>query len=144
MILQPVPLGATVDSIANPESPTQRLKALFLARLRRYEERRFASRVCSESLAALHAARAQQPSLSGDRLYEAMIARRLNLHATRAHAMMWRIHGSIENWESDRVPRFIDVVKYMIVGEYLSQETLADGMSLDLGAFLSARIDPHL
>ena len=133
-----------MDSSANPQSPTQRLKALFLARLRRYEERRFASRVCSESLAALHAVRAQQPSLSGDQLYEATIARRLNLDAAGAHAMMWRIHGSIEDWESDRVLRFIDVVKYMIVDEYLSQEALAEGMSLDLGAFLSARIDPHL
>lgn len=132
-----------MDSSANPRSPTQRLKALFLARLRRYEERRFASRVCSESLAALHAVRAQQPSLSGDQLYEATIARRLNLDAAGAHAMMWRIHGSIEDWESDRVLRFIDVVKYMIVDEYLSQEALAEGMSLDLSAFLSARIDPH-
>ena len=133
-----------MDSPANPESPTQRLKALFLGRLRRYEERRFASRICSESLAALHAVRAQQPSLSGDLLYEATIARRLNLDAAGARAMMWRIHGSIEDWENDRVPRFIDVVKFMIVGEYLGQGALADGMALDLGAFLSARIDPHL
>ena len=144
MILRPVPLGATVDSPANPESPTQRLKALFLARLRRYEERRFASRVCSESLAALHAVRAQQPSLSGDQLYEATIASRLNLDAAGAHAMMWRIHGSIEDWENDRRARFIDVVRYMIVSEYLGQEMLADGMSLDLGAFLTDRIDPTL
>ena len=133
-----------MDSPVNPESPTQRLKALFQGRLRRFEERRFAGRVCSEALTTLQAVRAQQPALSGDALYEAVIARRLNLDATAAHAMMWRVHGSVENWEGDYVPKFIDVVKFMIVGEYLAQAAPAEGMALDLGAFLAARIDPRL
>jgi hypothetical protein len=58
--------------------------------------------------------------------------------------MMWRVHGSVENWEGDYVPKFIDVVKYMIVGEYLGQGATAAGMALDLGSFLAARIDPRL
>ena len=133
-----------VDSLANPESPTQRLKALFQGRLRRFEEKRFAARVCNEALAALQAVFAQHPNLTGDALYEAVIARRLKLDAAAAHALMWRVHGSVENWERDYVPKFVDVVKYMIVSEYVGQDASVEGMGLDLGPFLAPRIDPHL
>ena len=133
-----------VDSPENPESPTQRLKALFQGRLRRFEERRFAGRVCSEALAALQAVRARQPTLSGDALYEAAIARRLNLDAAAAHALMWRVHGSVENWEGNYAAKFIDVVKYMIVSEYVGQIAASEGMTLDLGPFLATRIDAAL
>jgi len=133
-----------VDSPANPESPTQRLKALFQGRLRRFEEKRFAGRVCSEALAALRAILARHPALSGDALYEAVIARRLKLDAAAAHALMWRVHGSVENWEGNYVPKFVDVVKYMIVSEYVGQDASVEGMTLDLGPFLAPRIDPHL
>jgi len=133
-----------VDSLANPESPTQRLKALFQGRLRRFEEKRFAGRVCSEALAALQAVLAQHPNLTGDVLYEAVIARRLKLDAAAAHALMWRVHGSVENWERDYVPKFVDVVKYMIVSEYVGQDAGVGGMGLDLGSFLAPRIDPQL
>jgi hypothetical protein len=133
-----------VDSPANPESPTQRLKALFQGRLRRFEEKRFAGRVCSEALAALQAVRARHPTLRGDALYEAVIARRLQLDAAAAHALMWRVHGSVENWEGDYLPKFTDVVKYMIVSEYVGQDIAVEGMSMDLGHFLATRIDPDL
>ena len=133
-----------VDSLANPESPTQRLKTLFQARLRRFEEKRFAGRICSEALAALQAVLAQHPTLTGDALYEAVIGRRLKLGAADAHALMWRVHGSVENWEGDYVPKFVDVVKYMIVSEYVAQDASVEGMTLDLGQFLAPRIDPQL
>ena len=126
------------------ESPTQRLKAAFLGRLKRFEERRFARQVCTEVLAALRAVRAQQPTLKGEALYEAVIGRRLQLDPAGAHAMMWRIRASYEDWETEREPKFIDVVKYLIVSEYLGQEVTAGGMRLDLGQFLSERIDPQL
>ena len=136
--------GTLVDAGGIADSPTQRLKALFMARLKRFEERRFARRVCSESLSALQAVQAARPALKGDELYEAVIARRLDLDAANAHARLQRAHESIEDWENERVTKFIDVVKYMIVSEYLGQETQTDGMSIDLGAFLSERIDTQL
>ena len=133
-----------MDNPANPESPTERLKALFLGRLRRFEERRFARRVCDEALAALEAVRAQRPELHGEALYEAIISRRLKLDAIAAHAFMRRVQDSHEDWETERTPKFIDVVKYMTVMEYLAHEPLTTGMSLDLGPFLAERIDPRL
>jgi hypothetical protein len=126
------------------ESPTQRLRSLIAERFKRVEERRFASRVCSESLAALRAVRAERPDLRGDDLYEAAISRRVQIDSASAHAVMWRTHASLEDWGSNRTPRFIDVVKYMIVSEYLGQESEARGISIDLGAFLARRIDPYL
>jgi hypothetical protein len=57
---------------------------------------------------------------------------------------MWRVHGSVENWEGDYVAKFIDVVKYMIVSEYIGQDASVEGMGLDLGPFLAPRIDAHL
>ena len=124
------------------ESPTQRLKALITARLKKIGERRFASRVCSELLAALKAVRAAQADLKGDDLYEAVIAMRSNLDATQARAVVWRAHESLEDWGTDRDPKFIDVAKYVVVSEYLGQEAFEEGMSIDLGAFLTRRIDP--
>jgi hypothetical protein len=133
-----------LDNPANPDSPTERLKALFLGRLRRFEERRFARRVCDEALAALGAVRAQRPELRNDALYEAIIARRLQVDPNAARLYMQRVRDSNEDWDTDRTPKFIDVVKYMIVGEYLAQEPGATGMVLDLGAFLVERIDPKV
>ena len=126
------------------ESPTQRLRALIAARLKKIDERRFANRVCSESVAALNAVRAAHPALQGDALYEAVVAKRLNLDATQARAIVWRAHESLEDWGTDRDPTLVDVVKYMIVSEYLGKKALEDGMTIDLGEFLSKRIDPHL
>ena len=133
-----------VHTVAAVETPTQRLRALFSDRLKRIEEWRFATRVCNESQKAYRTVRAAQPELKGDDLYEAVIAKRINLDAANAHAIMWRVHASLEDWGADRVPKFIDVVKYMIVSEYLGQEATEDGMSIDLGAFLARRIEPHL
>ena len=126
------------------ESPTQRLRALLTARLKRGAERRFANRVCTEVLAALQAVRAQQPDLSGDELYEAVVARRSKLDAAQARAIVQRAHASLEDWGNDRDAKFIDVVKYVIVSEYLGQNAKADGMGIDLGALLTPRIDPLL
>ena len=133
-----------MDSAGTFGSPTQRLRALFADRVKRVEEWRFAQRVCAESLKTLQQVRATQPDLKGDALYEAVIAKRLNLDVASAHAIMWRTHASLEDWVTDSEPKFIDVVKYMIVSEYLGQEAVETGMSIDLGAFLSKRIDPHL
>ena len=123
------------------ESPTQRLRALLADKLKRIEERLFAGRVCSESLAAFHAVRKQDPALAGDDLYEAVIARRINLDSAGARAIVRRTHASVEDWASDRGPTFRDIVKYMIVSEYLGQEADQRGMNLDLGPFLAKRID---
>ena len=126
------------------ESPTQRLRAMLAARLKRSSERRFANRVCTEVLAALHAVRAQQPELRGDELYEAVVARRGNLDAAQARLIVARANESLEDWGSDREAKFIDVVKYLVVSEYLAHRAGVDGMSLDLGAFLTQRIDSLL
>lgn len=139
-----MPKTVPVENTGVIESPTQRLRALVADRLQRVQEWRFARRVCAESLAAYRAVRAAQPELKGDDLYEAVIARRIKLDAANAHAIMWRTHASLEDWENDRTPKFIDVVKYMIVSEYLGQEADETGMSIDLGAFLAGRISPQL
>jgi hypothetical protein len=136
--------GKAVDISAIIESPTQRLRALIASRLKRMDERRFANRVCAESLAALQAVRAEHAALQGDALYEAVVARRSGLDAAQARAVVWRAHESLEHWGNDRDPKLIDVVKYMIVSEYLGRDAHEDGMSIDLGAFIAQRIDQYL
>ena len=126
------------------ESPTRWLRALLTAPLKRRAERRFASRVCAESLAALHVVRARRANLQGDALYEAVVASRTKFDATEARAIVRRAHESLEGWGNDREAKFIDVVQYMIVSEYLSQNAGDDGMTIDIGALLRPRIDPGL
>lgn len=132
-----------MDVAEKHESPTQRLRALLADKVKRIEERLFAGRVCAESLAAYHAIRNLHPQLRGDELYEAVIARRVNLDAAGAHAIVRRTHASLEDWAGERICSFRDVVKYMIVSEYLGQEASTRGMNLDLGPFLAKRIDAH-
>lgn len=132
-----------MDSAEKIESPTTRLRALLADQLKRIEERLFAGRVCRESLAAYHAVRKLKPELRGDDLYEAVIARRIKLDAASARAIVWRTHAGLDEWVSDRGPSFRDVVKYMVVSEYLGQEAVERGMNLDLGPFLAKRIDSH-
>ena len=126
------------------ESPTQRLRTLIAARLKRIEEWRFSRRVCAESLAALRAVQAAQPDLKGDALYEAVIARRTKLDAAGVQSILRRVHVSIEDWDNDRDPKLFDVVKYMIVSEYLGQDAHESGMAINLGTFLTPLIDPRL
>lgn len=130
-----------MDTAEKIESPTQRLRALLADKLKRIEERLFAGRVCAESLSAYHAIRRQDPALNGDELYASVIARRLKLDAAGARAIVWRTHASLEDWTGDRGPTFRDIVKYMIVSEYLGQEASERGMNFDLGPFLAKRID---
>ncbi len=130
-----------MDTADKIESPTQRLRTLLADKLKRIKERLFAGRVCSESLAAFHAVRKQEPALAGDELYAAVIARRIKLDSAGARAIVWRTRASLEDWVSDRGPTFRDIVKYMIVSEYLGQEADERGMNLDLGPFLAKRID---
>jgi predicted methyltransferase len=120
------------------------LRALLTAPLKRRAERRFAGRVCAESLAALQVVRATQANLQGDALYEAVVASRTKLDATRARAVVLRAHESLEGWGNDREAKLIDVVQYMIVSEYLSQNAGNEGMIIDIGALLKPRIDPRL
>ena len=131
-------------NLAVPKSPTRWLRALLAAPFKRRTERRFASRVCAESLAALRVVRATQANLKGDALYEAVVASRTKVDATQARAIVRRAHESLEGWGNDREAKFIDVVQYMIVSEYLSQNAGDDGMIIDIGALLKPRIDPLL
>ena len=117
---------------------------MIATRLKHNAERRFAKRVCTETLAALQAIRSAQPELKGNELYLAVIARRSSLDAVRAQAILRHTEASLEDWGSDREPKFLDVVRYMIVSEYLGADATVDGMSIDLGAFLSKHIDPQL
>lgn len=135
--------GATVV-LEVEQSTTQRLLALLAARIRRRAERRFAARSCDELLAALHAVHAAQPELQGDALYEAVVARRGSLDPARARAIVQRATESLEDWGNDRAAKLIDVIKYLIVSEYMAQQTGIDGMIIDLGALLTSRIDPQL
>jgi len=126
------------------KSPTQRFRALFGGGQKHAEELRFASRICTESLAALADVRAARPQLSGDELYEAVIARRLASDARAARAILDRTYASLEDWGNDREPKLLDVVTYMIVSEYLAATPGEKGMSIDLRAFLKQHIDPSV
>ena len=97
-----------------------------------------------ESLAAFKDVRAAHPQLSGDALYEAVIARRKGCSAAGARAVLQQTYESVEDWGSDRPPRLLDVVRYMIASEYLEAAAGETGMRLDLSAFLATRIDPQL
>jgi len=119
-------------------------RALFGARQKRAEELRFASRICAESLAALAAVRTARPQLSGDELYEAVIARRLGSDARATRAILDHTYASLEDWGSDREPKLLDVVTYMIVSEYLAAKPGEKGVSIDLRAFLTPHIDPSV
>jgi hypothetical protein len=134
----------STDINATPATPTGRFRSLFGGRRKRNEELRLAVRVCAESLAALVHVRAARPQLSGDELYEAVIALRMQLDERAAGAILQRTYESLADWGNDRSPKFLDVVRYMIVNEYLEAATDERGMSLDLGAFLAQHIDPQL
>ena len=125
-------------------SPARRLLAFITAPLKRRAERRFATRVLAESLAALKAVRATQADLQGDALYQAVVASRTKFDAAQARAVVRRAHESLEGWGNYRDAKFIDVVHYMIVSEYLRQNAGEDGMIIDIGALLKPRIDPLL
>ena len=117
---------------------------MLAARARRKDERDFANRVCDETITALRAVQEAHVGLQGEALYVAVVARRANLDAGRASAIVEFANKSVDDWVSNRTAKLIDVVRYMIVSEYMVQQGDNDGMTIDLGAVLAPRIDPRL
>ena len=126
------------------ESPTQRLRTLFVDGTRQLREWRFARRVCNEVLRAYDQVRERSPELDGPALYEAVIAQRLRLDAPQAQRVLQDAHASREDWDNERSVCLRDIVLYMIVSEYLREGKGHRGMSLDLAAFLDQRVPAHL
>lgn len=133
-----------VNLNAMRDSTTQRMRAIFAKRARQKEERDFAFRVCDETIAALNVVVQTRAELQGDALYAAVVARRGNLDAGQAAAIVEGANEALEDWGNDRKATLIDVIRYMIVKEYMAQHANDDGMIIDLGALLAPLVDPKL
>ena len=86
-----------------------------------WQERRYAERESAVMLALYKEVRETDAPLVGKKLYEKIVARRLECDETEAAEIVRHADESYAQWPDDRDLTFRDVVRYVIVHHLLSR-----------------------
>jgi hypothetical protein len=105
-------------------------------------ERRYARHASKELLRLFRAAQREHPELSGRRLYQAVVARRLGPDFKRAAEIIRHAEESFTDWPVERELRFRHVVHYVIFDEYMRLGKARAGTKINMGSMV-ARIIPE-
>jgi hypothetical protein len=104
-------------------------------------EKWHAWRTSREMLAWYQRVCGEEPQLTGRRLYGEVIVRRSALDVKAAAAVLQRARQSFCDWPCERKLRFRDVVRYVVIDEYLRSHPTTLGTQTDMGTVV-ARIIP--
>jgi hypothetical protein len=106
-------------------------------------ERRYTKEASEQLLELFWREQRERPELTGQALYEAVIARRLGSNATiSASEIVKRAEESFADWPVKRDLTFRDVVHYQIFDEYMRQGEVRQGTRTNIGDVV-ARIVPE-
>jgi hypothetical protein len=106
-------------------------------------ERRYAKEASEQLLELFWRERRNRPELTGQALYEAVIAQRLGSQAAiSASEIVKRAEESFADWPVQRDLTFRDVVHYQIFDEYMRQGEVRQGTRTNIGDVV-ARIVPE-
>lgn len=108
-----------------------------------HAERRYAKQAAEELLELYRSEQQEHPELTGQALYEAVIARRVGPNPTiSAVEIVKRAEESFADWPVKRDLRLRDVIHYQIFDEYMRQGEVHQGTRTNIGAAV-ARIVPE-
>jgi hypothetical protein len=115
----------------------------FGAWLRRGTEKRFAKRRSRELLELYQRARGKEPELSGKALYAGVVIQ-AGYDAKEAQGVVRRAEQSFCQWPAEHDLRFRDVVRYMVVTEYLRSHAGSVGIQSNVDTVVARVIRADL
>jgi hypothetical protein len=109
-----------------------------------WHELRFAKRGGRLALARYERLRRERPELAGQALYEVFVCERNALEASAARAILQRAEASFAAWPTDRDLKFLNVVQYVVISEYLASHPKRRGTSTNMARIIAQVIPRHL
>jgi hypothetical protein len=135
----------TDDTNDPPRTSTTRSasKWLLVPGVRLLAESWFAWQASHELLDSYQRVHREEPELIGKTLYERIVIRRSGLDVNAAAGVLRRAEQSFCEWPSERDLKFRDVVRYIVIQEYLGSHT-AVGTYTNMGKVVARVIPDHL
>jgi hypothetical protein len=140
-------LSTFIDKIAGSFEPliwklADRLP--FMGFLVAWRERLFAKRESAVMLTLFHSVRNEYPQLKGAKLYEQVVARRLECDVSIAHEIVKGAEESFAQWPNWRDLMFRDVVNFLIVNHLLMNHANSVGTRANMEEVLALSIPSNL
>jgi len=113
------------DTDGSPHAGSTRSasKWLLLPGVRLLAEGWFAWQVSHELLDSYKRMHREEPELTGKTLYERIVIRRTSLDVHAAAGVLRRAEQSFCEWPSERDLKFRDVVRYIVIQDYMKSHT---------------------
>jgi hypothetical protein len=77
-------------------------------------------------------------------LYEAFVRDRNAIDASAAQVILQRAEDSFATWPTDRDLKFMDVMKYLVISEYLISHSKRGGTSINMACVIEQVIPREL
>jgi hypothetical protein len=125
--------GETVEPEALPRYSPRGLARYALGRLHAWSQQRYARRGARRAHTQYQRLRRSRPALRGEDLYAAFVCQRNAIDDAAARALLRRAEQSFAAWPDYRDLNFQDVVKYLVIADYLASHQHLGGTTVDMG-----------
>ncbi len=144
MLTDPEDIVAGADS----ESPERFSLLQFLRHpwqfIGAWRELRYSKKAARQALDRYQGLRSERPELTGRALYEVFVCDRNALEASAARVILQRAEASFATWPTDRDLKFMDVLKYLVISEYLISHPKRGGTSINMARIIEQVIPREL
>ena len=106
-------------------------------------ERRHAAETTRQMLTLHWIVSASHPDLSRREVYRRVVMARMGLDEDEADSVLRRAEQSFASWPTERELTFADVVHYLAVSEYLTDDERVS-TRIDMGKLVAGRVPPDL
>jgi hypothetical protein len=109
-----------------------------------WRQLRYARKAARRALARYQGLRTARPELAGRSLYEAFVCDRNAIEPSAARVILQRAEASFATWPTDRDLKFMDVLKYLVISEYLVSHPKRGGTSINMARIIEQVIPREL
>jgi hypothetical protein len=109
-----------------------------------WRELRYSRKAARLALDRYQGLQAERPDLTGRALYEAFVCDRNTIEASAARVILQRAEASFAMWPADRDLKFMDVLKYLVISEYLVSHPKRGGTSINMARIIEQVIPLEL
>lgn len=131
------------NTLIKPSPLTNPLESLHLW-VQVWKEKRYALKESCQLLREYMALRADHPQLSKRHLYELLVAESRALEIGAARELVERAEESFAMWPEERDVRLRDVIRYIVVSEFMSSASDVNGIGPHFGEIVERIVSPAL
>jgi hypothetical protein len=134
----------TAEAQGSKRLSLQRLFRYPLHLLAAWREVRFARKSARLALLRYRQLRSAHPELAGKGLYEGFVSERNAVDVSAARAILQRAEASFATWPADHDLKFVNVVQYLIISEYLVAYPKRNGTTTNMARVIAQVIPREL